>query len=67
MDSGFVYHWLYLSCLAFDTWISKFFQNVRVSNKRYLAILNGTGWTFSIIVCLAFAMMPVSAYLGWVK
>jgi succinate dehydrogenase / fumarate reductase cytochrome b subunit len=43
------------------------FRTLGVSNKRYLAILNGTGWTFSIIVCLAFAMMPVSAYLGWVK
>jgi succinate dehydrogenase / fumarate reductase cytochrome b subunit len=43
------------------------FRTLGVSNKRYLAILNGTGWVFSIIVCLAFAMMPVSAYLGWVK
>jgi len=43
------------------------FRTLGVSNKKYLALLNGTGWTFSIIVCLAFAMMPVSMYLGWVK
>jgi len=28
VDSGFIYHWLYFASLAFDTWISKFFQNV---------------------------------------
>jgi len=43
------------------------FRTLGVSNNRYLAILNGTGWVFSIIVCLLFAMMPVSVYLGWVK
>lgn len=43
------------------------FRTLGVSNKKYLALLNSTGWTFSIIVCLVFAMMPVSMYLGWVK
>lgn len=43
------------------------FRTLGVSNKMYLTILNGTGWTFSIIVSLLFAMMPVSMYLGWVK
>lgn len=43
------------------------FRTLGVSNKRYLAILNGTGWAFSIIVCLLFALMPISMYLGWVK
>jgi succinate dehydrogenase / fumarate reductase cytochrome b subunit len=43
------------------------FRTLGVSNKRYLAMLNGTGWVFSIIVCLLFAMMPVSVYLGWIK
>lgn len=43
------------------------FRTLGVSNKRYLTILNGTGWAFSIIVSLLFAMMPVSMYLGWVK
>jgi succinate dehydrogenase / fumarate reductase cytochrome b subunit len=43
------------------------FRTLGVSNKKYLAILNGTGWTFSIIVCLLFAFMPISVYLGWIK
>ena len=43
------------------------FRTLGVSNKKYMAMLNGFGWAFSIIVCLVFAMMPVSMYLGWVK
>jgi succinate dehydrogenase / fumarate reductase cytochrome b subunit len=43
------------------------FRTLGVSNKKYLGFLNGLGWAFSIIVCLAFAMMPVSMYLGWVR
>lgn len=43
------------------------FRTIGISNKRYLALLNGIGIGFSIIVPLAFAMMPVSFYLGWLK
>jgi succinate dehydrogenase / fumarate reductase, cytochrome b subunit len=43
------------------------FRTLGVSNKRYLALLNAAGIGFSIIVPLAFAMMPVSFYLGWMK
>ena len=43
------------------------FRTLGVHNKRHLALLNGFGWAFSIIVCFAFAMMPISMYLGWVK
>ena len=43
------------------------FRTIGVSNNRYLALLNGIGIGFSIIVPLAFAMMPVSFYLGWIK
>ncbi len=43
------------------------FRTLGVSNKRYLSLLQATGFTFSIIVCFAFAMMPVSIYAGWVK
>ena len=42
------------------------FRTLGVSNKKYLALLNSTGIGFSIIVSLLFALMPVSAYLGWV-
>lgn len=43
------------------------FRTLGVSNKRYLALLNAVGIAFSIIVPFAFAMMPVSFYLGWLK
>ncbi len=43
------------------------FRTLGVHNKRYLKMLTGMGYAFSIIVCLAFALMPVSMYLGWVK
>lgn len=43
------------------------FRTLGVHNNRYLKLLRYTGRGFSIIVSLAFAMMPVSMYLGWVK
>lgn len=43
------------------------FRTLGISNKKYLVMLNGIGICFSIIVPLAFAMMPVSFYLGWLK
>jgi succinate dehydrogenase / fumarate reductase cytochrome b subunit len=43
------------------------FRTLGVSNKKYLSLLRATGFTFAIVVCLVFAMMPVSMYLGWVK
>ena len=43
------------------------FRTLGVYNKWYLGLLNGMGWIFSIVVCLAFAMMPLSVYLGWVR
>ena len=43
------------------------FRTFGVSNSRYLKLLNCIGLGFSILVPLAFAMMPISIYLGWVK
>jgi succinate dehydrogenase / fumarate reductase cytochrome b subunit len=43
------------------------FRTMGVHNKRYVLMLQALGYGFSIIVPLAFAMMPVSMYLGWVK
>ncbi|HEY4147961.1 MAG TPA: succinate dehydrogenase cytochrome b subunit [Chitinophagaceae bacterium] len=42
------------------------FRTMGVSNSRYVALLRGTGYAFSIIVSLGFAMMPVSIHFGWV-
>lgn len=43
------------------------FKTLGVHNKRYIALIKGTGYGFAVIVPLVFAMMPVSMYLGWVK
>lgn len=41
------------------------FRTIGVSNNRYLGLINCIGVGFSIIVPLAFAMMPLSFYFGW--
>jgi succinate dehydrogenase / fumarate reductase, cytochrome b subunit len=43
------------------------FRTIGVHNNRYLIMLRHTGRAFAIIVSLAFAMMPISIYLGWVR
>ena len=43
------------------------FRTVGVSNSRYLTLIRNVGIGYSVIISLAFAMMPVSIYLGWVK
>ena len=43
------------------------FRTMGVSNHRYLKFINATGIGFAVIVSAAFAMMPVSMYLGWVR
>lgn len=43
------------------------FRSLGVHNKRYNKMLTSIGIGFAIIVSLAFAMMPISMYLGWVS
>lgn len=42
------------------------FRSLGLYNNRYLQMLKIVGIGFSVIVSLAFAMMPISMYLGWV-
>lgn len=42
------------------------FKTLGVHNKKYRHMLRGIGYGFAIIVPLAFIMMPVSFYFGWV-
>ncbi len=42
------------------------FRTMGLSNKRFIAMVQGLGVGYSVIVSLAFAMMPVSMYLDWV-
>jgi succinate dehydrogenase / fumarate reductase cytochrome b subunit len=43
------------------------FKTIGVHNKRYHAMISCIGYGFAIIIPLAFAMMPISFYLHWVK
>jgi succinate dehydrogenase / fumarate reductase cytochrome b subunit len=43
------------------------FRTLGVPNGKYIGLIKGTGFAFSVIVSLAFAMMPVSVYLGWIN
>jgi len=43
------------------------FRSVGVHNKKYNKMLTSIGVAYSIIVCLAFALMPISMYFGWIE
>jgi succinate dehydrogenase / fumarate reductase cytochrome b subunit len=43
------------------------FRTLGLGNHRYITLIRSVGIGFSIVVPLAFAMMPVSMYLGWVS
>jgi succinate dehydrogenase cytochrome b subunit len=43
------------------------FRSMGLHNNRYLRLLNAIGTGFSIVVPLAFAMMPISMYFDWVQ
>ncbi|HEY4874191.1 MAG TPA: succinate dehydrogenase cytochrome b subunit [Puia sp.] len=43
------------------------FRSIGLYNNKYLKMARSVGIAFSIIVPLAFAMMPVSVYLGWIS
>ncbi|MBO9684198.1 MAG: succinate dehydrogenase cytochrome b subunit [Flavisolibacter sp.] len=42
------------------------FRSMGVHNKKYLSLLKGLGYGFSVIVCVLFALMPISMYLNWI-
>ena len=43
------------------------FKTMGVYNKRYLILIRWSGYAFSIIVPLVFALMPISFYMGWLS
>lgn len=43
------------------------FRTLGLTNHKYIKIIQGLGWAFSLIVCLAFIMMPLSFVLGWLQ
>lgn len=42
------------------------FRSMGVHNRKYLALLKSLGYGFTILVCVGFALMPVSMYFNWV-
>lgn len=58
-----------VAALFFHLWhgFHAAFRSVGVHNKKYLSMLKGLGYGFTIIVCILFALMPVSMYLQWVS
>jgi succinate dehydrogenase / fumarate reductase cytochrome b subunit len=43
------------------------FRTLGIFNNRYLNLITSLGFAYSIAISAAFALMPVSMYLGWVK
>lgn len=43
------------------------FRTMGVHNKKYLSMLKGVAYGFSILVSLLFALMPISMYFKWVS
>jgi succinate dehydrogenase / fumarate reductase cytochrome b subunit len=43
------------------------FRTLGVPDGKYISLVKNVGFGFAVIVSLAFAMMPVSVYLGWVS
>lgn len=55
--------------LGFHLWhgFHAAFRSMGVHNKKYLSLLKGLGYGFTVIVCLLFALMPISMFLHWVE
>jgi succinate dehydrogenase / fumarate reductase cytochrome b subunit len=43
------------------------FRTLGVPNGKYMTIIKNFGFGFAVIISIAFAMMPISVYLGWVN
>ena len=54
--------------LGFHLWhgFHSAFRSMGVHNKKYLSLLKGLGYGFTVIVCVLFALMPIAMYLQWV-
>ena len=43
------------------------FQTFGITHKKYAPLIKGTGVLYSIVICLLFALMPISIYLKWIN
>lgn len=46
---------------------SSAFQTIGINNPKYNPLIKTAGIVYSLIVCIAFAMMPIAFYLGWIS
>ena len=42
------------------------FQTLGMHHKKYTPIINKAGFIYALIICLLFALMPVSMFMGWI-
>lgn len=70
-QSGWIVLLYVASCISLAYHLAHGFQSafktMGVHNKQYRHMLRSLGYAFAIIVPLAFALMPVSFYFGWVN
>ncbi len=43
------------------------FQSLGINHKKYTPVIKFLGISFAILVPLAFALMPITMFLGWIK
>lgn len=43
------------------------FRTLGLTNHKYIGLIKGTGIVYSVIICLAFMLMPLSFYFGWIQ
>lgn len=43
------------------------FQTFGINHKRYTPIIKGLGIIYTTIICLLFALMPISIYMNWIN
>ena len=46
---------------------SSAFQTMGVNSPKYNPMIKSAGNVYSIIICLAFAMMPLAFFFGWIQ
>ena len=43
------------------------FQSLGLTHKKYTPLIKAIGKIFSVVICLLFALMPISIYFHWIK
>ena len=43
------------------------FQTFGINHKRYTPIIKGIGVIYTTVICLLFALMPISIYMNWIN